>query len=99
VGVAGGVTEWIKIAHAASTFDLPVAPHWHANLHAQLAAATPNCVAVEYFALDEGIYNFEALVANPLTVSEGRVLLNDEPGIGVTVDQAKVATYLVPDRR
>src|SRR5262249_42010565 len=37
-GVLGGVSEWLKVAHAAATFDLPVAPHWHADLHIHLAA-------------------------------------------------------------
>ena len=62
VGVAGGVTEFLRIAHAAEMFDIPIAPHWHANLHAQLAAALPGTLTIEYFALADDIYNFEALV-------------------------------------
>jgi len=81
--VAGGISEWRRIAALAASRDIPVAPHWHANLHAQLAAATPNCITVEYFALGEGIYNFEELVANPLTVEDGRITLDQTPGIGV----------------
>src|SRR5262249_26125690 len=49
-GVLGGVSEWLRVAHAASTFGLQVAPHWHANLHAQLAAADPSILAIEPFA-------------------------------------------------
>jgi len=37
--VCGGVGEWMKAAHAAAAFGVQVAPHWHHNLHAQLAAA------------------------------------------------------------
>src|SRR5262249_31073133 len=58
-GVLGGVTEWLRVAHAADAFGLPIAPHWHANLHAQLAAAAPNTLAIEHFDLGKGIYNFE----------------------------------------
>jgi L-alanine-DL-glutamate epimerase-like enolase superfamily enzyme len=54
--VAGGISEWRRIAALAAAHDLPVAPHWHADLHVQLAAATPNCTTVEYFPLSEGIY-------------------------------------------
>jgi L-alanine-DL-glutamate epimerase-like enolase superfamily enzyme len=84
--VAGGITEWRRIAALAASHDIPIAPHWHANLHAQLAAATPNCITTEYFALSEGIYNFEALVANPVTVEDGRILLDRTPGIGIELD-------------
>ena len=40
--VCGGVGEWMKAAHAAAAFGVQVAPHWHHNLHAQLAAAISN---------------------------------------------------------
>ena len=61
-GVLGGITEWMKVAHTAASFNLPVAPHWHANVHAHLVAATHNSITVEYFALERDIYNFERLV-------------------------------------
>jgi L-alanine-DL-glutamate epimerase-like enolase superfamily enzyme len=94
-GVVGGVTEWLRIAGAAATFGIELAPHWHANLHAQLAAATPNCMTVEYFARATQIYNFEELVANPLVVEDGRIRLDDEPGIGVRLDLDAVDHYRV----
>jgi L-alanine-DL-glutamate epimerase-like enolase superfamily enzyme len=77
--VAGGISEWRRIAALAAAHDIPVAPHWHANLHAQLAAATPNCMTVEYFALSEDIYNFERLVTNPLKVEGGHITLDQTP--------------------
>jgi L-alanine-DL-glutamate epimerase-like enolase superfamily enzyme len=95
--VAGGVSEWMRIANAAAVHGRPVAPHWHANLHAQLAAATPNCVAVEYFALAEDVYNFEAVVADPLVVIDGELIVPDTPGIGVTLDREAVARFAVAE--
>jgi L-alanine-DL-glutamate epimerase-like enolase superfamily enzyme len=94
-GVAGGVTEWLQIAHAAAAFDIPIAPHWHANLHAQLAPAVTNCVAVEYFALDEDVYNFERLVRTPLSVENGRIILDERPGLGLEIDEAAVDRYSI----
>jgi L-alanine-DL-glutamate epimerase-like enolase superfamily enzyme len=94
-GVVGGITEWLRIAGAAATFGVELAPHWHANLHAQLAAATPNCLTVEYFARTTEIYNFEELVANPLVVENGRIRLDDEPGIGVRIDLDALEHYRV----
>lgn len=96
--VAGGVSEWMKIAHLAAAFDRSVAPHWHANLHAQLAAATVNCTAVEYFALSEDIYNFEALLEDELEVEGGEILLNSDPGVGITLNEAAVSEYLLEPR-
>jgi L-alanine-DL-glutamate epimerase-like enolase superfamily enzyme len=91
--VCGGVTEWMKIARSAETYGVLVAPHWHANLHAQLAAVVPNCLPVEYFAPPEGIYNLEAIMRSPLTVTDGRIVLPSEPGIGVEFDSEAVAGF------
>jgi L-alanine-DL-glutamate epimerase-like enolase superfamily enzyme len=93
--VAGGISEWRRIAELAAQHDLPVIPHWHANLHAQLAAATPNCPTVEYFALCEGIYNFEQLVSNPLTVEGGHIVLDRTCGIGVELDWDRVRHFAI----
>jgi L-alanine-DL-glutamate epimerase-like enolase superfamily enzyme len=93
--VCGGVSEWLKAAHAAAAFGVPVAPHWHHNLHAQLTAAIPNGLVVEHFALDEGVYNFEELL-DPVTrtvVIGGVIELNDLPGIGIRYNPDAIARY------
>lgn len=95
VGVLGGVSEWLRVAHAADTFGLQVAPHWHANLHAQLAAATPNTLAIEHFDLDKDIYNFERLLTaeTRLQIRDGAALLSERPGIGVDFDEGAIEKY------
>lgn len=95
----GGISEWWRVASLAAEESIAVIPHWHANLHAQLAAATPNCPAVEYFALSEDTYNFEQLVANPLTVADGRIVLDQTPGIGVEIDWEAVDWWSIPSSR
>ncbi len=94
-GVLGGVTEWLKVAKAAAVFDVPVAPHWHANMHVHLAAATPNCLTVEYFRLEEDVYNFERIVAERLQVSNGEIPLPQRPGLGVVLDEDAVQRFTV----
>ena len=48
VARVGGVTEWMKVAHLAQAFNLPVAPHMAPLVHLHLACATPNLKVVEY---------------------------------------------------
>jgi L-alanine-DL-glutamate epimerase-like enolase superfamily enzyme len=95
VGVVGGITEFLRIAHTAESFDLPIAPHWHANLHAHLAAAVPNTLTVEYFNLDNYVYNFEALLTerSRLRIDDGRIVLSERPGIGVEFDEQAVVRH------
>lgn len=96
-GVLGGVTEYLRIAAAAATFGVPTAPHWHANLHAHLAAATPGCLVVEHFLLEKDIYNFELLVSpeTRMGVADGHVELTTRPGIGVDLDEDAIARLAV----
>jgi L-alanine-DL-glutamate epimerase-like enolase superfamily enzyme len=96
-GVAGGVSEWMKVAHTAASFNLPVAPHWHANLHAHLAAAVDNCLTVEYFVLEQDIYNFERLLTpeTHLAFRDGRLLLSDRPGLGLVFDEEAIGRWTI----
>jgi L-alanine-DL-glutamate epimerase-like enolase superfamily enzyme len=95
----GGISEWWRVATLAAEECISVIPHGHANLHAQLAAAMPNCPAVEYFALSEDVYNFERLVTNPLNVAEGRIRLDEAPGIGIEFDWEAVDAYAIGSSR
>lgn len=96
-GVLGGVTEWMRVARVAETFNIAVAPHWHANLHAQLAAATPNCLGVEHFGLEKDIYNFELLVTpeTRLVASESTVELTRRHGIGIELEREMLIKFLL----
>ena len=96
-GVLGGVSEWMKVAHTAASANLPVAPHWHANLHVHLAAAADNCITVEYFALDTDIFNFERLLTpeTRLAPSGGMLPVPQRPGLGVEFDPEAVARWRV----
>ena len=96
-GVIGGISEWIRVAHAAESSNVGIAPHWHANVHAVLSAATPGCFTVEHFLLEKDIYNFEQLVT-PETrqqYQEGTLLLRDTPGIGFEFDEVALERFAV----
>src|SRR5580765_590074 len=44
----GGVTPWLKVAHLAETFNVPICPHFLMELHVSLTAAVPNAAWVEW---------------------------------------------------
>jgi L-alanine-DL-glutamate epimerase-like enolase superfamily enzyme len=96
-GVLGGITEWLKVAHTAATFNVPVAPHWHANLHVHLVAAVHNSLTVEYFVLEQDIYNFERLVTpeTRLRPQDGRLPVPTGPGLGMALDEQAIARWQV----
>jgi galactonate dehydratase len=85
----GGITESRRIAELAGTYHLPFAPHdctgpvtALANVH--LAAAMPNCLAVEVV---RGFINgyYRDVLDLPLTVEHGTVAAPSRPGLGAAL--------------
>ncbi|MHB1164151.1 MAG: mandelate racemase/muconate lactonizing enzyme family protein [Candidatus Nanopelagicales bacterium] len=94
-GVIGGITEYMRVVRTAETFGVSVAPHWHANIHVHLAAASTGCLTVEHFALEKDIYNFESIVtpASRLVPADGMVTVPPRTGIGVEFDERAVSAH------
>lgn len=44
----GGITPWLKVAHLAESFNIPVCPHFLMELHVALCCAVPNARWLEY---------------------------------------------------
>jgi L-alanine-DL-glutamate epimerase-like enolase superfamily enzyme len=85
----------MKIAHMAACRDVAVAPHWAPDIHVHHAAATPNCLPVEYFHADVGVTNFDELLLDPLTVRDGHLTPPDRAGHGILVDPDAVRRFQV----
>jgi L-alanine-DL-glutamate epimerase-like enolase superfamily enzyme len=94
VGVVGGIGEWLTVAGMARESGIPVAPHWNANVHVHLVAAV-GAMCVEYFALEEGIFNFESLITERLQVRDGALVLPRSPGVGLDFDPEALIRYAV----
>jgi L-alanine-DL-glutamate epimerase-like enolase superfamily enzyme len=94
--VVGGISEWLKVAHAAATFALPVAPHWNHDVHTHMAAAVANCLTVEWFDVEQDIVNFDRLLTDPMRPEHGRLTVPDRPGLGLTVDWDAVQRFRLP---
>jgi L-alanine-DL-glutamate epimerase-like enolase superfamily enzyme len=83
----GGITEWLKIAELAQAANLPMAPHFVAELHVHLLCAVPNALILEYLPW------FDALVEEPLSHHGGIFAPPDRPGHGVRFDLEKLSQY------
>ena len=86
----GGVTPWLKVAHAAEAFDMPVCPHFLMELHVSLACAVPNGKYVEY------IPQLDELTTSRLAIENGMALAPSAPGIGVEWDFDVVKAKSIP---
>jgi L-alanine-DL-glutamate epimerase-like enolase superfamily enzyme len=76
----GGITPWLKVAHAAEAFDMPVCPHFLMELHVSLTCAVPNGKYVEY------IPQLDDLTTRGMAVENGMAVAPSEPGIGIAWD-------------
>ena len=74
----GGITPWLKVAHAAETFDIPVCPHFLMELHVSLACAVPNGKYVEY------IPQLDDLTASRMQIEDGFAIAPSTPGLAST---------------
>lgn len=45
----GGITEWLRVAAVAASYNLEISGHCAPHLHVHAAAATPNVRHLEYF--------------------------------------------------
>lgn len=86
-----GITEWLKVAHLAECWGLPVAPHAYSEIHAHLVAAIPNGLIVEYFA------GLGSLLVNPFKVERGEITIPQTPGNGLEFSQERIGKFLVEE--
>jgi L-alanine-DL-glutamate epimerase-like enolase superfamily enzyme len=93
--VVGGVTEWLKIAHLADVYGLQVAPHWNADIHVHLAAVATNCSVVEYFDVNEDVYNFDLVLVEHLKPVNGWIEVPDRAGNGLVLDESAIINYRI----
>ena len=81
----GGITPWLKVAHTAESFNLPVCPHFLMELHVSLVCAVPNGRWVEY------IPQLDEITEQPLVIENGQALAPTEPGLGIRWDWEEIS--------
>ncbi|GGJ28541.1 L-talarate/galactarate dehydratase [Paenarthrobacter histidinolovorans] len=83
----GGITQFIRLAALADERGLGLAPHFAMEIHLHLAAAYPREPWVEHFDW------LDPLFEERLETKNGRMIVPDRPGLGVTLSgQARAWT-------
>ena len=93
--LAGGITHGKKIAAVAESFNVGIIPHNPLSpistaACVQVDACIPNFVLQEYTGESEAPKSL--LVKKPLTLDNGYLLIQEEPGIGVELSDEVVFT-------
>lgn len=87
----GGISPWLKVAHLAEAFDVPVAPHFLMELHVSLAAAVPNGLWVEW------IPQLAMVTTSPIEVADGYAVPSNAAGLGIAWDHQALTNLRVAE--
>lgn len=80
VGRIGGITPWLKVAHMAEAFNVPVCPHFLMEIHLGLCCAVPNSRWLEY------IPQLDLVTRSTIRIENGKAIPSDAPGLGIDWD-------------
>lgn len=89
----GGITEWVKIAHLADAWGIPMAPHGVYELSVSLLCAAPNALIAEM--ITGGSLTELGLLREPILPQEGFGTPPKKPGHGVEFDENALVRYTV----
>ncbi len=84
----GGISAFLRIAHLAEAFCLPVTSHGAHDLTVHLLAALPNRSYLEVHG-----FGLDRFVAEPLRIEDGFAIAPDRPGHGVEFDWQALAAH------
>jgi mandelate racemase len=80
----GGVTGWMQASAIAAAKGVELSSHLMPEVSAQLLSATPTAHWLEY------VDWADALLQEPLLISDGKVLTSQRPGSGIAWDEDKI---------
>ena len=85
----GGVTEWMRVAAMAASYDVPVSPHLYTEYSLQLVGAASNATFSEHMPW------FAPLYTESMEMEDGDIMIPDRPGFGFSFDPAAIEKYAV----
>lgn len=77
----GGITPFLRLMAVADTHHLQITPHFVMEIHVHLMAAYRQEPWVEHFEWFEQVFN------ERLEIRDGRMLVPDRPGLGVSLNE------------
>jgi L-alanine-DL-glutamate epimerase-like enolase superfamily enzyme len=77
----GGVTVFMKVAHLAEAFNLPITSHGAHDITVHLLAASPNRSFLEAHG-----FGLDRYIADPIVLKDGDAVAPDRLGHGVSFD-------------
>ena len=83
----GGVTGWMRAAALAQAAGMEMSSHLFPEVSAHLLAATPTCHWLEY------VDWANPILAEPVELKDGHILIPSRPGVGIAWDEKAVARY------
>jgi len=83
----GGVTGWLRAAALAHAHDIEMSSHLFPEYSCHLLAVTPTCHWLEY------VDWAAPVLAEPVQVKDGNVLIPDRPGSGIAWNEDAVRRY------
>jgi mandelate racemase len=83
----GGVTGWLRAAALAQAKGVEMSSHLFPEVSAHLLAATPTCHWLEY------VDWANPILAQPVELQDGHVLIPSRPGNGIGWNEKAVAKY------
>jgi L-alanine-DL-glutamate epimerase-like enolase superfamily enzyme len=89
VGRIGGITPWLKVAHMAEAFNVPVCPHFLMELHLPLCCAVPNSRWLEF------IPQLDLVTHTGMRIEDGHGVPSPEPGLGIDWDWKALEKHVV----
>jgi galactonate dehydratase len=101
VGNTGGLYETRKIAAMAESYNMRFAPHNCAStlstaVSAQVSACSPNFMSLETYPYFPDSGGYIHVLQNPpeRDIKDGKLPLNERPGLGVDLDRERVNPFL-----
>jgi L-alanine-DL-glutamate epimerase-like enolase superfamily enzyme len=85
----GGVTGYLDAAALCKAYHTPVSTHLFMEASCHLVAAQPHGIILEHMAWWQELYD------EPLTVTDGHVVIPQRPGIGLRLDARAVQRFTV----
>jgi mandelate racemase len=85
----GGVSGWMRAAAIAQAYGVEMSSHLFPEYSAHLLAVTPTCHWLEY------VDWATPILAEPIQVKDGYVLIPNRPGSGMTWNEDAVKRYAV----